>query len=67
VGGFGFGLDIEVHNFKFSDTDWIWSLWKKFWSNPIAKFPYPYTTAGESSANFTWYLATPATDSCWQT
>jgi len=41
---FGFGLDIGVHNFKFLDTDWIWSLWKNFGSNPIAKFPYPYTT-----------------------
>jgi len=44
VGGFGFGLDIWVHNFKVSDTNWIWSLWKIFGSNPIAKFPYLYTT-----------------------
>jgi len=26
VGAYGFGLDIGVHNFKFSDTDWIHSL-----------------------------------------
>ena len=44
VGGFWFGLDIGAHNFKFSGTDWIWSLWKNIGSNPIAKFPYPYTT-----------------------
>jgi len=42
--GFGFGLDIGVHNFEFSYTDWIWSLWKNFGSNSIAKSPYPYTT-----------------------
>jgi len=36
VGGFGFGLDIGVHNLKFLDTDWIWSLWKIFGSNPIS-------------------------------
>ena len=40
----GFGLAIGVHNFKLSDTHWIWSLWKNLGSNPIAKFPYPYTT-----------------------
>ena len=40
----GCGLDIGAHNFKFLDTDWIWSLWKNFASNPIAKFPYQYTT-----------------------
>jgi len=44
VGGFRFGLEIGVHNYKFSDMDWIWSLWKNFGSNPIAKFRYPYTT-----------------------
>ena len=33
VSGFEFGLDIGVHNFTFSDTDWIWSLWKNFGSN----------------------------------
>jgi len=44
VAGFGFGLDIGVHNCKFSDTYWIWNLWKNFWSNPIAKFPHPYAT-----------------------
>jgi len=38
VGGFGFGLDIGVHDFKFSDTGWIWSLRKKLGSNPIANF-----------------------------
>jgi len=36
-------LDIGVHNFKFSDTEGIWSLRKNFGSNPIAKFQYPYT------------------------
>ena len=40
VGGFGFGLDIRDHNFKFSDTDCKWRLWKNFGSNPIAKFLY---------------------------
>jgi len=43
VGGLGFGLDIGAHNFEFLDMDWIWSLCKNFGSNPIAKFPYPYT------------------------
>jgi len=38
VGGFRFGLDIGVHDFKFSDTGWIWSLRKKLGSNPIANF-----------------------------
>jgi len=28
VSGFRFGLDIGVHNFNFSDMDWIWTLWK---------------------------------------
>jgi len=28
VSGFGFGSDIGVYNFKFSDMDWIWSWWK---------------------------------------
>jgi len=44
VGGFGFGLDIGVCHSKFSDTDWIWSLRKNFGSNPIPKFPNPFTT-----------------------
>ena len=43
VGGFGFGSDIGAHNFKFSDADWIWCLSKNFGSNPIEKFPYPYS------------------------
>jgi len=30
LSGFGFGLDIGVHNFIFSDMDWIWSRWKSF-------------------------------------
>jgi len=46
MGTFGFGLDIGVHILKFSGTDWIWSLWKNFGSNPIAKFLYPCTTGG---------------------
>jgi len=30
VSGFGFGLDIRVHNFLFSDMDWTWPSWKSF-------------------------------------
>ena len=30
LSGFGFGLHIGVHNFIFSDMDWIWSRWKSF-------------------------------------
>jgi len=45
MGSFGFRLDIGAHNFKSSDTDWIWNLWKNFGSNPIAKYLYPFTTA----------------------
>jgi len=30
LSGFGFGLDIGVHNFIFSDMDWKWSRWKSF-------------------------------------
>jgi len=58
VGGFGFGLDIGAHNFKFSDTDWIWSLWKNFESNPTAKFPYQFTT-GELAGCQRWAWAWP--------
>ena len=49
VGGFGFGFHIGVHNFKFLETDWIWSLWKNFGCNPISKFPYPYTRGGQKA------------------
>jgi len=54
VGDFGLGLDIGVYNFKFSDTDWIWSSWKIFGSNPIAKFPYPYATVGHVPTSVVW-------------
>jgi len=30
MSGFGFGSDIGVHNFYFSDMVRIWSLWKSF-------------------------------------
>jgi len=30
VSSFGFGLDIGVHNFQFSNMDWIWTSWKSF-------------------------------------
>ena len=30
MSGFGFGLDIGVHNFIFSNMDWVWSRWKSF-------------------------------------
>jgi len=47
VGGFRFVLDIEVNNLKLLDAAWIWSFWKNFGSNPIAKFPYPYIRDGK--------------------
>jgi len=49
VSGFRFGLDIAVHNFQFSDmVYWIWNEAHEKVSDGIriAKFPYPYTTAG---------------------
>jgi len=48
VGSSRFGLDIGAHNFTFSDMDWIWSLWKKFESNPIATFLYPYPIVADT-------------------
>jgi len=52
VGGFRYGLDIGVNNLKFSYTDWMWSSWKNFGSNPIAKSPYPYTTEAYPELEF---------------
>ena len=48
----GFGLDIAVHNFKFSDTDRIGSLWEYFGSNPISKLQSLYTTASDIGRQF---------------
>jgi len=45
VGGFGFGLDIGVHNFDFRIRIGYGVYEKTFGSNSIEKFPYPYTTA----------------------
>jgi len=37
LSGFGFGLDIGVHHFIFSDMDWMWSRWKSFGLDQVCK------------------------------
>ena len=40
----GFGLDIGVHNFYFSDMIWIWSSWKSFGLEQDCKVSISYTS-----------------------